>query len=158
MKVVVGLRPSLPLPAAHLRRRTNVRHPSRAHLPERPAPGHGLDRPRDRRRRARPPVPLRRAVLARHPRPVHHLVAAPAGRRPRRRARRLQPAPQRHRPRSRSRRQRRPPLAVHALPRPVLPVRPGPVLRQQRPRGPTPPPPPPPPPGGSPPPPPPGPP
>ena len=61
-------------------------------LPVRPWPDPGHRRPGPRS-----PVHLRRAVLARHPGPVHHLAAAPAGGRPRRVPRRLRPRPGRHR-------------------------------------------------------------
>ena len=71
-------------------------------------------RSRDRRPGPRSPHRLRRAVLARHPGPVHHLAAAPPGGRAGGEPGRLRPPAGRHRPRPRPGRQGRPPLAVHA--------------------------------------------
>ena len=82
--------------------------------------------------RVRPPLPLRRAVLARGPRPVHHLAPAPPGRRLRRPPRRLRAALGGDGPGARTRRSGRSPLAVPALgqPPPALrggAARPGPT-------------------------------
>ncbi len=102
--------------------RTGV-HGRRPEVPDRPAGRHGLARPGDRRARPRSPVGLRRALLARHPRPVDGVAAAAAGRRPRARARRLRARPARHGPGARRRHARRPPEPVHAQPRAGVPVR-----------------------------------